>query len=159
MALPDNPKDAVAHYIDYLYNDFLIWYNKSVRKNYRLWFYCQILSLMAGFGTSLLAALMHGSLVNQESAVLQWLLILLPFFGSIAATIVVQSKVVARWQLREKGRRDIELLLHSAKQRYASASTPEEYKGLHIDLIASVKKIEEEQSCGYFENKPSFSGN
>lgn len=156
MAVKDNPKDALAAYIDELTNDHCVWYVKSCRKNYRLWLCCQILALTAGFGTSLLAALMQGSLLNGESTTLKWTLVILLFVGSVAVTVVAQSRVFLRWKLRERGRREFESLLTGARASYAAATDEETYSAIHEQLRNRVEAIEKDQSETYFNNAPSF---
>lgn len=156
MAVKDNPNDALAAYIDELTNDHCVWYVKSCRKNYRLWLCCQVLALTAGFGTSLLAALMQSSLLNGKSNVLAWTLVILPFVGSVAVTVAAQSRVFLRWKLRERGRREFESLLTGARASYAAATDAETYSTIHEQLRNRVEAIEKEQSDTYFNNAPSF---
>jgi hypothetical protein len=40
--------------------------------------------------------------------------------------------------------------MYDGRARFAAVTTPEEYSTLHQELIAEIKKIETEQSEGFF---------
>lgn len=156
--IPDNPKDATEALILQLAEDYYPWYERSMERNSSLWIGCQFFALIAGFGTSLLAALDQGSMLSAFGIFPKWLLVILPFAGSTASTILVQSKVLARFQLREKGRVDIQTLISEGKGKFAAAQSDQDYIELHKFLRNTIEQVEREQVEGFFKHAPSFTG-
>jgi len=150
----ETPKEALQAYITHLETAYYKWYEASVRRNYVLWLCCQILALVAGFGTSVLAALLKQQLLSGGSGA--WVVIILPFLGSIASTVVVQSRVYERWRLREEGRVAFQGLVTEGRRRFAGAASPAEYSDIHKCLGEEVARIEKEQSGAFFALSPSF---
>src|ERR1035438_5750595 len=93
----ETPKEALQAYIVYLESGYYKWYEASVRRTYILWLCCNILALVAGFGTSVLAALLKKQLLSGDS--IASIVIILPFLGSVASTIAVTTRINDRWQI------------------------------------------------------------
>lgn len=153
--LPDNPKDSLGASIIYLENAYLKWYERSVSRNQYFYHIIQVIALVSGFGTALVAALLKDEQFRGFSAG-RIVLVVLPLIGSLCATVLAQSRVYERWRLRENGRLAIQALSNEGRQRYAEAKTPEEYTQIHKELNAKVDEIEKSQSAGYFSHVPSF---
>ena len=152
-SIHDNPKDAAQAYIVHLETAYYKWYENDVKSNYRFWLCCHVLALVAGFGTSVLAALLKQKLLSGESVA--WVVVIVPFVGSVASTVMVQSRVYDRWRLREAGRIGFQTLVTEGRRRFAAATTPAEFSELHKDLSDETAKIEKEQSKSFFAITPS----
>lgn len=150
------PMDAAQALIKELEFDYYPWYKKSKNRNCYAWYACQYFSLVAGFGTALIAALDQGGLAESLGDANHWLLVLLPFLGSMTATVLVQSKVFLRYQLRERGRVEVQWLVLHGKGQFAAAKTDEEYAQLYGFLSSKIDEIEKMQGDGFFKTAPSF---
>lgn len=150
----DNPKQAAEAYIIHLQEKYYEWYVDSVRRTNFFWLCCQVFALVAGFGTSVLAALLKQKLISGDN--IGWIIVILPFVGSVASTILVQARVYDRWRLRERGRIGFQTLVTDGRRRFAAATSPAEYTQLHKDLSDEADKIENEQSKSFFALSPSL---
>lgn len=150
----ENPKDAAQAYIAHIETAYYKWYEGSVTRNYVLWLCCQLLALITGFGTSVIAALFKDKLVSGDGIV--WLIIVLPFLSAMASTVLVQSRVYDRWRLREAGRICFQALVTDGRRRFAAATSLAEYTALHKDLADETARIEKEQSRSFFALSPSL---
>src|SRR4051794_36493897 len=110
--LEDNPKDALEAYIRYMWSGYNKWYETAVRRNQQLWLATQVVAIVAGFGTAVLAAL-AGEEWFRNSSSWRVTLIVLPLVGTLAGSIAANSKVAARWALREQGRQAVQRLVDS----------------------------------------------
>jgi len=68
----------------------------------------------------LFVALDPGSVFSTFGTVPKWIIVILPFAGSTASTILVQSKVFIRFHFREKGRLDIHTLIAEGRGKFAA---------------------------------------
>jgi len=145
--LEDNPKDALESYLRYMWTGYYKWYEAAVSRNQRLWLATQVVAIVAGFGTAVLAALSG----QQEwfGSVWRMVLTVLPLIGTLAGSIAANSKVAARWSLREQGRQAVQRLVDSGRQRFAVATTPAEYAEIHASLVKAVDAIEAAQAEGW----------
>jgi hypothetical protein len=150
----DNPKDAAQAYIAHIEAAYYKWYERSVWRNYLLWLCCQLAGLIAGFGTSVIAALLHQKLLDGDGGA--WIVVVLPFVGAVASTILVQSRVYELWRLREAGRIGFQSLVTEGRRQFAAATSPQEYSSLHKELSDEVARIEKEQSKSFFAIGPSL---
>jgi ABC-type uncharacterized transport system permease subunit len=153
--LPTTSREALEVFILHLAAVYYPWYERSVARNYYLWLSSQMIALLAGFGTGLLAAL----LTEEQFRGLQAgriALIVLPVLGSVASTVLIQSRVNARWALREEGRIGFQTLLNDARKAFAAASSESECKAIHEELNRKTEKIEKSQSVSFFANAPDF---
>ena len=108
--LPTTSREALEVFILHLEAVYYPWYEHSVSRNYYLWLISQLIALLAGFGTGLLAALLTEEQFRGFQAG-RITLIVLPVLGSLASTVLIQSRVNARWALREEGRIAFQTLL------------------------------------------------
>jgi hypothetical protein len=89
-----NPKAAFESFIHELETHFYPWYDHAATRDYYAWFVAQALSLVSGFGTAVLAALL------REEQFKSWSpghvpLVVLPLLGSLASTFCTPSSVRA----------------------------------------------------------------
>jgi hypothetical protein len=147
--LEDNPKDALDVYLRYMWSGYYKWYEAAVARNQRLWLATQVVAIAAGFGTAVLAAL-SGEPWFREASFWRVALIVLPLVGTLAGSIAANSRVAARWALREQGRQAVQQLVDSGRQRFASATTPAEYAEIHAFLVKTIAAIEAAQAEGCF---------
>jgi hypothetical protein len=145
----DNPKDALEAYLRYMWSGYYKWYESAVASNQRLWLATQAVAIVAGFGTAILAAL-SGEQWFRDSSFWRVSLIVLPLVGTLAGSIAANSKVAARWALREQGRQAIQRLVDSGRQRFGAATTPAEYSEIHASLTKAVDAVEAAQAEGCF---------
>jgi hypothetical protein len=145
----DSPKAALAQFIQELHETFHAWYDRSVRRHYRTWLPLQLITLLSGFGTSILAAIMSDAAFTDFGAG-RVVLVVLPAVGSAASTIAVQARLYDRYQLRERGRLGVQALYLEGQRRFAAATTPAEYSDIHGDLESRLNLLESEQGAGFF---------
>jgi len=145
QSIAGNPKDAVANYILELETDYYRWYARKQRRAEKRWEFLQTLTVVAGFGTSIIAALMQ----EKYFAGLGWgriLLVVLPSIGSVASFLLSQTRLLESKALRERGRETIQYLTSTARTKYASISEPQQFAQLHEWLINEVRQLEQSQS-------------
>ena len=147
--LEDNPKEALEAYLRYMWTGYYKWYEAAVATNQRVWLATQAVAIVAGFGTAVLAALSAQQSV-REMLFLRLTLIVLPLVGTLAGSIAANTKVAAKWALREQGRQAMQRLVDSGRQRFAAATTPAEYSEIHASLIKAVEAVEAAQAEGCF---------
>lgn len=146
--IADNPKTALQSFIVEMESYYYPWYDAATTRNYYTWFSAQALSLVSGFATALLAALLH------EEQFKIWgvghiAVVVLPLIGSLASTFLVQSRISDLEALREKGRETVQRLSNEARVNFAAASTPEQYTALHHALVSAISNLEQEQSRSF----------
>jgi hypothetical protein len=145
----DNPKDALAAFLIEIDKVYYSWYENSVKRLRLLWHPLYWSGLLIGASTAAVAAL-----ATEQSfksfGLIRMLLVLLPILGAFLSTIVVQSQLSQRFQLRENGRRKVQHLLNEGRQRFAEARSVEEYSNIHADLAGRLDQIEEEQGSSFF---------
>lgn len=152
--LADSPRQALASYIAELAQNYYPWYDRKQRGYKRQWQILQTLTVVAGFGTSVLAALMQ----EKYFSGLGWgrlLLIILPSIGSLASTLLIQTRCLELMALRENGRRTMQYLLSFARLRYAALTDPTEISEFHHWLVKEITKLSEDQVAGFMALSPS----
>jgi hypothetical protein len=158
--LPDNPRDALRDYIRHLEKHYYQWYRRSVRVNYYIMLSAQLIALIAGFTTSLVAAVFNDAFgapnSDKPDKAVKIILIVLPFIGSLASTVLIQSHVSERWRLREEGRIAYQSLITDGRRRFATATKPDEFAEIYKDLEKKALQIEKRQSVRFFEHPPAF---
>lgn len=153
--LERNPQDALEAYVTHLERVYYPWYERSVSRNYYLWLFAQLIALFSGFGTALLAAILNeGQFRGFQTG--RIVLVVLPIVGSLASTVLIQSRVNARWRLREEGRIAFQSLVTEGRRRFAAAKSNEEWTTIHEDLERRTEELEKSQSLGFFANSPNF---
>lgn len=146
--IADNPKDALESFIRELETFYYRWYDRAATRTYYTWFVAQALTLLSGFVTALVAALL------REEQFKTWgaghiALVVLPLLGSLASTFLVQSRIADLEALRERGRETVQRLANDARVNFAAASSREEYTEIHRALVTEVSALEQEQSRGF----------
>ena len=144
-----DPKAALAQFLTSVHDDFYIWYDRSVRHHYQTWLPLQVITLLSGFLTSILAAAMSDSTFTNFGA---WrvVLVVLPALGSAASTIAVQARLYDRYQLRERGRAAMQALHLEGQRRFAAATEPSDFSAIHEELEKRLNAIELAQGEGFF---------
>lgn len=153
-ALADSPKQALANYIHELAKNYYPWYDRKQRGYKLQWQVLQTLTVVAGFGTSLVAALLE----EKYFSGLRWgrlLLVILPSIGSLASTLLIQTRCLELMALRERGRRTMQYLLSFARLRYAALAEPAEITEFHHWLVQQTAKLAEEQVAGFMALAPN----
>lgn len=148
LEIADTPKAALASFITELETYYYPWYDSATSRNYYTWFVAQALSLVSGFGTAVIAALLHDDQFKSWGAG-HIALVVLPLVGSLASTFLVQSRVAEMEALREAGRETIQRLANHARADFAAAASPEDYTKLHRSLAAEVSTLERDQSRAF----------
>lgn len=153
----DNSREALSLFLQELEAEYQVWYARAAARCDRLHHALFITSVVSGFGTSVLAALLKDEYFHGYT----WgriVLITLPFLGSLASTLRAQTRVQARWKLREDGRRTIKTLADEGKRKYADASSSRadlsEFARIYKDLQRRRDELEEFQSNACFELTP-----
>jgi hypothetical protein len=139
--------DGLRGFIEELDKDYVRWYAKSVRRCYLLWGSLQLLAILAGFITAILAAL---SGEEWSSSAQRAALVVLPLMGSVAATALLQFRVYDLWRLREEGRLAFQRIVAEGRRRVAAASGEENCEQIYADLQARAMEVEEAQALKFF---------
>lgn len=149
-----DPKEALANYIRELEDIHYRWYDGKQKSYKRQWQVMQTMVVVAGFGTSIIAALMR----EESFRGLAWgriVLVLLPSIGALASTLLIQMKTLEMMALREKGRQTILYLVSVAKLKYAAIDDPAEISKVHQWLIEEVAALSRDQAAGFLTLAPS----
>jgi hypothetical protein len=157
QSIPDNPKAACENYITEVETLYYPWYDAIASRHYYFWCILQGLATLAGFATAVLAALIKKEALDGFG----WSrvsLIVLPFLGSLASTLLVQLRIRALLGLRERGRQAFQHLIEQGMVRFAAASSPDDYTKVHRWLVEEAAAIEREQSRGFFQIAPAPTG-
>lgn len=152
--LTEDRRQALEGYIRELQDLYYPWYDRKQRSYKRQWQILQTLTVLSGFATSILAALLHDRSFSGPT----WaraLLVLLPLVGSLASTLLMQARLLELMALREKGRQTIQYLVSCSKNRYAALSDPEEITKYHQWLIEEIAKLAQEQATGFVALAPT----
>lgn len=146
--IEDNPKAALESFIRELETFYYPWYDDATTRNYYTWFVAQGLSLVSGFATAVLAALIRQDQLRSWGTV-RVTLVVLPLLGSLASTFLMQSRIAELEALRERGRETVQRLANVARVDFAAVSSPEQYTEIHRMLVSEVSTLEQEQSRGF----------
>jgi hypothetical protein len=109
----------------------------------------QFAALIAGFATSILAAVFTSG-TGPVDPVVRVILIVLPALGSAFTTFIVQAKLLEQFQLRENGRLAIQSFSTEAKQKFACLKSDEELCAFFEELRKRVDEVEAKQSDSFF---------
>jgi hypothetical protein len=153
-SLSDNPKESLASYIRELQDLYYPWYDRKQRIYKRQWQILQGVTIVSGFATAVLAALLQ----DRSLSGITWawaLMVILPILGALASTLLMQTRSLELIALRERGRQTIQYLVSFSKNRYAFLSGPEEISQYHEWLIQEVSKLAQEQAAGFIALAPT----
>jgi hypothetical protein len=148
-SLPGNPKDALAAFLLELHDLYYDWYERSVNRHYAIWLPLHLAALLIGAATTVVAALASDEALAGHG-IGRVLLVILPLLGTALSTAVVQSRLHQRYQLRENGRRQVQVLWNEGRRRFAAATAPEEFSAIHEELEKRLDQIEGEQGASFF---------
>ena len=140
--LAADPKSACESYIATLEREFQPWYNRASNVDKYLFAFLQLVAILAGAGTSVLAALAP----DLQGA--KWALIVLPLVGALATAIVAQTRAADILALRERGREQFQSLVSQARADFAAvgAGRPDDFTSLHKRLVNETSEIEKQQA-------------
>lgn len=147
-------RQALEGYIRELQNLYYPWYDQKQRWYKRQWQILQTLTVVSGFSSSILAALLQDRTFSGPG----WaraLVVLLPLVGSLASTLLLQSRSLELMALREKGRQTVQYLVSFSKNRYPALADDEEITRFHEWLIGEVSKLAQEQVAGFVALAPT----
>jgi hypothetical protein len=89
----DRCRKELEKFIADLEEESLPWYDKASKGNYFAWQICSLLTIIAVFASSLIAALLgEGAFKNYG----KMLLVIVPAVGALAATLKTQFRFEAR---------------------------------------------------------------
>lgn len=140
-------REALESFIYELHRDYEIWYAKTCRLNYRIWYALQLLSLLSGFFTSIFVAFQSK---ENWSPTIKIICILIPLIGSLAATVILQFKIFETWKLREQGRISFQNLVNYGRSELLKCKNEEEYQKLYEILTLKTNDIENSQADYFF---------
>jgi len=146
--------EELNRFIDELQRDYATWYTKSVGRLGVYYGLLQALSLISGFLTSILAAL-----ITKETFETKWriALIALPALGSLAAAVLLQFRVYDLWQLRHDARIAFQNLVNEGRKRHAAAKSAGECYEIHESLQLRATELETDQKNRFFAlTRPEF---
>jgi len=146
--------EELKRFVEELRTAYEVWYAKSVHRVMRAYSLLQMLSLLAGFLTSILTAL-----TTTQAFGTNWriVLIVLPSIGSLAATVLLQFRVYDLWHLREEARIAFQDLVNEGRKRLAAAKTDHKCFEIHESLQLRATAMEKEQKDRFFAlTKPDF---
>jgi hypothetical protein len=144
-----NPKEAFELYLEKLQKEYYPWYDKASDRLKLWWGVGRGIAIMASVAASTLAATLDTNLIMDNSS-LRVPLVLLPIIGTIASSILLETRVRDLLSLRSDGLEAMQNLIEEAKARFAAAqSNTQQLSEIHLGLIANVSKVEREQAMGF----------
>lgn len=148
--MPDskiNDRDSLSKFIDELHFEYELWYAKSCRLNYRIWYALQLIALLSGFLTSIFVAFQTK---EEWSTTIKIICVVVPLIGSLAGTVILQFKIFETWRLREEGRILFQSLVNFAKSEFSKCKEEEDYEKLFEILRVRTEEIEHAQASSFF---------
>ncbi|RDB03486.1 DUF4231 domain-containing protein [Runella aurantiaca] len=142
-----NDRESLVAFIDKIHQVYEIWYAKVAKRNHRVWYMLQLVSLLCGFLTSIFVAFQTKATWTPN---IKLICAVIPLIGSLASTIVLQFKVFETWRLREEGRISFHNLVNFGNSELLKCKTPEDFQKLHETLTQKTNELENEQSSKYF---------
>ena len=139
-------RTELARYIETDLAGYLAWYEGASLRNYLASNVCSLVTLIAGVGASVTAALIEQGTFAGYGRIL---LVVLPAIGSLASVLLTQFRFAELEDLRERGRIHIADLVARARLELAAATDDAACKALHERLLARVLEIEEGQHRGF----------
>lgn len=132
----------LERYIEELKTDYLGFYEWAERLHYNLWHILSFVSLMAGFGASILAAFIKE---GEFSGYAKYCLIGLPLISSGISAFLGQFRTREMEDVRECGRIKMDHIIRLATGEMAAATTEEECHTIYVNLCNTVTRLEKEQ--------------
>lgn len=152
MHLYEAPKEAVNDFMIELHYQYHLWYDREAKKTRFLWNVNNFLLIATSILTTALAAIQTSSLsfVKDNIEIFQTCLVLTPIAGTSLSALLVQTKSLNLYNLREQGRLDFQNLLNEGKRRYSIASSDTDYADIHKLLVEETNRIEKQQAHDFF---------
>ncbi|TAL67840.1 MAG: hypothetical protein EPN82_13020 [Bacteroidetes bacterium] len=142
---------SLEKYVNELHSDYEVWYAKSVRKIYWIWYIMQILTAATGFVfaivSSIAVALGNEVIKNYHLTIY---LVILPAFSSASANIIIRFRIYDLWMIREQGRIEFQNLHNEGKALMLSAKSETELQNVYQQLVKRTKEIEDDQQVRFF---------
>lgn len=142
--------NVLSAFVEGLDVEYGQWYDKAARRCFALWGGLQLLAILSGFLTAILAAVAAFPKNDPLPLIGRIVLVVLPLLGSLAATILLQFRVYDLWHLREQGRLAFQRLASEGRGRLASASGKVACEKAYADLQNRAMEIEEAQAGRFF---------
>jgi hypothetical protein len=145
--MEDDPKSALAAYIENLSKNYYKWYERSHARNRRLWSVGHGMVLLAGVLASVIAAATAADRTLTDLSIVRTALIVLPILSTLASSLMSQSRVRDLMALRERGREQLQHIIDRARVDYAAHSgDPDRLTAIHAALVEQVSAVERQQS-------------
>lgn len=151
-SVPDDPKQALYEYFHYLEREYS-WYERAAVLHNVVWFVAQGTVIIVSLLTALIAALAHDE-TFKDYGLLRACLIGLPLLGTLASSVLLQTRVRDLLNLRDRGRQDVRTIIDQGRAEFAAATSPERYTEIHRELITKMDKLDKEQTVGFFAVVP-----
>ena len=148
-SLTEDPKEALATFLNDLKNGYYPWYDARVDQLRLVSVTVKALGMIVAFATTTIAA--FATKENMEQ--MPWMhlaLVVLPLIGALLAAILAQWRIVEGYQLREDGRRSVQHLINIGRAQYAAAKEPQNFTDVHLDLAGKLNLVEREQGEKFF---------
>ena len=127
-------------YIDNIEENIIPWYERHAHVQYDKWFFWFRVSIIAGFASSVMAAL-----VKMTPALSEWggyALIILPLIGSFANIYLNQFHYRQLEDIRERGRIEAENIYDWAQGQLAAAKGEPACHAIYEELTEKIRKLE-----------------
>ncbi len=149
-----NPELTSKAITDELVDDFYPWYEKSTRRNATSWGLLQFTTLLCGVASSILSAISNNGAfitnIGMNANHIHIAAIIVPAIGALSSGILIQFRCFELSKLREKGRVEIQALIHEAKGMISSAKSEDDHIRLHKEIRNRILQIERQQSDGFY---------
>lgn len=142
-----NDSASLKVFIKEIHKNYEIWYAKTCRLNYRIWYSLQLISLLSGFLTSIFIAYQGKDSWTETTRLIS---ILIPLFGSLAGTLILQFKIFETWKLREEGRISFQNLVNYSNSQLLKCKSQDDFQKLFEEITLKTNEIENEQSNKFF---------
>ncbi|MFN3378787.1 MAG: hypothetical protein ACK41O_04980 [Runella zeae] len=142
-----NTQEALLRLIDKVHRQYETWYAKVSKRNHRVWYSLQLVSLLCGFLTSIFVAFQTKATWTPN---IKLICAIIPLIGSLASTLVLQFKIFETWRLREEGRISFHNLVNYSNSELLKCKTPEDFQQLFETITQKTNELENEQSSKFF---------
>lgn len=155
LDVKDNEKEALKAYLEELRSEYYEWYDREKNRNRKWWRSLNFLIIGSSVITTILAALQTSeiSFIKSNLINIQIILILVPLAGTAASTVLMQTKTLELYKLREKGREEMQFLIDEGRRQFAACKNDADFTKVHNFLISEVRKIEQSQASDFFASR------
>jgi hypothetical protein len=147
-------RQQLEDFIKEIHTDYEIWYAKSVRRIYLVWYIFQILiaasTLLFAIISSIAVVLQNNNPIIKNQNTITIYMVILPALSSALANIIIRFRVYDLWMIRENARIAFQNLHNEGKWKLAKAKSEQDYIKLYAYLTQRVNDIENEQESKFF---------